>query len=135
MKLLIHTADPLNRIEVADDANAGPGQRVLTEAEWQADYAHLLPVPAPELDPISWAISNADLRRGLISRGINPKAVLAKLETWPESAAKWEALTDFEYSNYVERAHPMLDLLAPEFGLTPADIDEIFRSKQPYPRP
>ena len=65
--------------------------------------------------------------------GINPKLITDYLNSLPEGAAKWAAIADWEYSNYVERAHPMLDQLAPNFDITPADIDALFKSKPEYP--
>jgi hypothetical protein len=83
---------------------------------------------------VPWAISNADLRRGLIEIGINPQLITDYLNSLPESAQKWVALADWEYSNYVMRSHPMLDSLAPTFGKTAADLDVLFRSKTEYPK-
>lgn len=79
------------------------------------------------------AISNADLRRGLISSGINPQLITDYLQSLPESAPKWTALADWEYANYFERAHPMLDQLAPAFGLNSGDVNAIYRGKPEYP--
>jgi hypothetical protein len=88
---------------------------------------------AAEAAYVPRAISNADLRRGLVAAGINPQLITDYLNQMPEGQAKWTALADWEYSNYVERAHPMLDQLAPNFNLVPADIDAIFKSKPEYP--
>jgi hypothetical protein len=112
-------AEALIAAKTAADAAA----RIQYEAD--AAAAALLYVPR--------AITNADLRRGLIAIGINPQLITDYLSSLPEGAAKWAALADWEYSNYVERAHPMLDQLAPSFGLTPADIDALFKSKPEYP--
>lgn len=108
---------------LADNKAADDAARVQAEAD--AAASALLYVPR--------AITNADLRRGLIAIGINPQLITDYLSGLPEGAAKWTALADWEYSNYVERAHPMLDQLAPSFGLTSADIDAIFKSKPEYP--
>jgi hypothetical protein len=88
---------------------------------------------AAEAAYVPRAISNADLRRGLVAAGINPQLITDYLNQMPEGQAKWTALADWEYSNYVERAHPMLDQLAPSFDMTAADIDAIFKSKPEYP--
>jgi crotonobetainyl-CoA:carnitine CoA-transferase CaiB-like acyl-CoA transferase len=108
---------------IADKAAADEAARIQAEAD--AAAAALLYVPR--------AITNADLRRALIAIGINPQLITDYLSSLPEGAAKWTALADWEYSNYVERAHPMLDQLAPSFGLTGADIDALFKSKPEYP--
>lgn len=86
-----------------------------------------------EYTPIPRAISNADLRRGLIALGINPALITGYLNSLPEGAAKWAAVSDWEYANYFERAHPLIDQLAPAFGLTSADVDALFKSKPEYP--
>jgi hypothetical protein len=108
---------------IADKAAAD--EAALAQAEAEAAAAALAYVPR--------AISNADLRRGLVAVGINPQLITDYLNALPEGAAKWTALADWEYSNYVERAHPMLDQLAPSFGLTHEDLDAIFKGKPEYP--
>ena len=82
-----------------------------------------------EYAPIPRAISNADLRRGLVERGINPQLVTDYISAMEDGPAKWATWADWEYANYMERAHPMLDQLAPAFGLTSADVDALFKSK------
>lgn len=104
--------------EASDEAS-----RVQAEAD--AAAAALLYVP--------WAISNADLRRGLIASGINPQNITNYLFSLPEGASKWSAITDWEYANYIKRVHPMLDSLAPTFNLTSGDINAIFKGREEYP--
>ncbi len=93
------------------------------------------PVITPPAPVMPWAISNADLRRGLVGRGINPALITGYLNSLEEGAPKWAALADWEYANYFERAHPMLNQLAPAFGLTVDDVDQIFWAYPAYPRP
>jgi hypothetical protein len=91
--------------------------------------------PEPTVAPqIPWAISNADLRRQLAGAGINPALVLASLNAMDEGAPKWVAVADWEYANYFERAHPLINQLAPAFGLTAEDVDPMFLACPPYPR-
>jgi hypothetical protein len=89
---------------------------------------------AGEVNAIPWAISNADLRRQLVLRGINPALVLAYLNSLDEGPQKWGAVADWEYANYFERSHPMLNQLAPSFGLSVEDVDEMFLACPAYPR-
>ena len=110
-----------------------PEGYVQVPSGWYLDNGTVRPVVIPAPSPVHDAISNADLRRGLVEKGVNPALVTAYLNGLPESQAKWMAVTDWEYSNYIERAHPMLDGLAPNFNLSPADIDEIFTNKPAYP--
>ncbi len=107
---------------------------MLQTAEYYAAWKSAQPIDIPHTpdNSIHSAISNADLRRGLIELGVNPALVTAYLNSLPESTYKWMAITDWEYSNYVERSHPMLDQLAPNFGLTPESIDAIFSSKPEF---
>lgn len=90
--------------------------------------------PEPPAPTIPWAISNADLRRQLVLRGINPALILGYLNSLEEGAAKWLAIADWEFANYFERSHPMLNQLAPSFGLTVDDVDDMFLACPPYPR-
>ncbi len=105
-------------------AKAAADEAARVQAQADAAAAALLYIPK--------AISNADLRRGLVERGVNPQLITDYLNALPDGAAKWMALSDWEYANYTLRAHPMLDQLAPAFGLTPADIDAIFKSKPEF---
>jgi hypothetical protein len=89
-------------------------------------------IEAARPKPVPTAISNADLRRQIALRGINPNNVTAALNAMDEGAAKWVALSDWEYANYFERAHPLLAQLAPAFGLSSADVDEMFRACPQY---
>jgi hypothetical protein len=109
----------------------------LTEEKRAADEAARVQANADEAARLAAyvpaAISNADLRRGLIEIGINPQDITNYIGTLPEGPQKWAALADWEYSNYVLRAHPTLEQLAPIFGKTAADLDAIFKSKPEYP--
>jgi hypothetical protein len=82
--------------------------------------------------PVPAAISNADLRRQIALRGINPNNVTAALNAMDEGPTKWVALSDWEYANYFERVHPLLAQLAPAFGLSSTDVDDIFRACPQY---
>ena len=135
-------AVPLRDFALADHSD-GAGPFI---AKWDAtalgpqptpdELAALIanPPPAPPA-PMPWAISNADLRRGLIVLGVNPALITGYLTALAEGASKWSAIADWEYANYFERTHPMLNALAPAFGLTATDVDNIFRAYPAYPRP
>jgi hypothetical protein len=101
-------------------------------AQWQA----YTPPPPPEPLPpeVPWAISNAELRDGIINNGINPALVTAYINGLPDGQEKWKALNAWEQTNYVERNNPLLNALAPAFGLTSAQIDAIFLACPPFPR-
>lgn len=101
-------------------------------AAWES-YTPPEPEPPPPPE-VPWAISNADLRRQLVANGINPKLILDYLNAMAEGQAKWAALADWEYANYFERSHPMLNALAPAFGLTTEAVDAMFLACPPYPR-
>lgn len=107
---------------LADKKAADEAARAQAELDRIAAEAAYIPV----------AISNADLRRGLVEAGINPQLITDYIQAMPESADKWRAWTDWEYANYMERNHPMLNALAPAFGLTPADVDALFKSKPEF---
>lgn len=109
------------------------GYALMTEAEfalWRIDN----PEPPPPPPEIPWAISNADLRRQLVANGINPALILAHLNSMQDGQAKWLALADWEYANYFERSHPMINALAPAFGLSAEAVDAMFLACPAYPR-
>lgn len=130
----------IERLTLPDEAAVPEGYELSTEQDAQAWVDQQIvngwtpaemPAPAPR---IPWAISNADLRRQLVLRGINPALVLGYLNSLEEGAQKWGAIADWEYANYFERTHPMLNALAPSFGLTVEDVDEMFMACPAYPR-
>ena len=125
---MIYINQTLNQFSF-DERTGGDWQAVSTEQFNSLRQSGWDPTNAP-----SWAISNADLRRALIARGINPDSVTNYLKSLPDGPDKWAALTDWEYANYFERAHPLLDQLAPSFGMTTEDVDNIYRDKPAYPR-
>jgi hypothetical protein len=119
------TASPLHAQAaqlIVDKKAADEAAAAQAETERIAAQAAYIPV----------AISNADLRRGLVELGINPQLITDYIQGLPEGADKWKTWTDWEYANYMERAHPMLDALAPAFGLTSADVDALFKGKPEF---
>jgi hypothetical protein len=80
-----------------------------------------------EPKPVPETVTNSQARDALTLRGIFPHEVLAMINLIPDPVQKQLALNKWEYGNQLERAHPMLNALAPLLGLTQADIDAIFR--------
>ena len=102
------------------------------DAELAAGWS---PPPVPPPPPqVPWAISNADLRRQLALRDIDPESITAYLKSLPPGRQRNLALADWEYANFFRRDHALLDQLAPSFGLSAADVDAMFLACEPYPR-
>jgi len=125
--------------EPVGDAVTAPFHAQIAQIQADAEAARAAAAAQAEADRLAAAavyvpraISNADLRRGLVASGINPQLITDYLQSMPEVPQKWVALADWEYANYFERAHPMLDQLAPAFGLTSGDVNAIFKGKPEF---
>jgi len=99
-----------------DDAQSIP-----TEAE--VDAAMLLPEPVPVPESISLRQFRMALKRsGLFATvdGLRTNQAL--------TAQQRDDLTEFlEFSNQIERTHPLIESLAPMVGTTSSQIDDLFR--------
>jgi hypothetical protein len=76
--------------------------------------------PTPETIPL-WAF-----RASLALVGIQKEAVLALIDALPEPQ-KTVANIQWEYGNFIDRVHPLINQLGGALGLTEEQINEIFR--------
>lgn len=95
---------------------------------WKAEHLDLAPQPVVEPDPVPQEIS---LRQFLMAS--DRSGLLATLESLKTNAALPEqARRDIhfflEYSNFIERNHPLIAALAPMVGVTSEQIDDLFRA-------
>jgi len=77
--------------------------------------------------PVPAAVSMAQARIALARAGISEATVDALIEAMPNGLAKTEARIWWQRSNEVQRAHPVVALMAPALGLDSDDLDELFR--------
>jgi hypothetical protein len=127
--LVIKNPETGTRAQIAEDVGQELPHRWerLTQEEFDAWLAEQPPMITPKAPKqIPWAITNADMRRQLAMKGINPDLITDYLKSLPDGAAKWVALADWEYANYFERINPMIETLRPSFGLTVEQVDEMF---------
>lgn len=54
-------------------------------------------------------------------------SVLAFIEKIEDPKAKRAALTHLEYGNFITRSHPLLVAFSEQYGIKPAQVDDIFR--------
>lgn len=93
-----------------------------TRAEVEAKMAEAEPTPIPE--KVSLRQFRMALRRAGMFEAVNALKTSELLTTQQKTDVE-----DFlEYSNEIERAHPMIASLAPLVGVTPEQIDDIFRA-------
>jgi len=81
----------------------------------------------PELPAVPASVSPRQIRIWLVRHGISMAAVDAAIAEIPDEQARQEAQISWEFSPYVERAHPMLVPLAAALGLSEAQVDDAFR--------
>lgn len=83
--------------------------------------------PDPPPAPVPASVSMAQARIALARAGISESTVDALIETLPDSLAKTEARIWWQRSNEVQRAHPVVALMAPALGLDTEELDNLFR--------
>jgi hypothetical protein len=134
--LVFKNPSPDTRARVLEDVGQEipEGYKRMTREAFDAWLAEQEPIVVPETVNIPWAISNADMRRQLAIKGVNPDLITAHLKGLPDGVMKWVALADWEYANYFQREHELIDQLGESFGLTKEDIDAMFIACEPYPK-
>lgn len=82
--------------------------------------------PAPPPAPLPEAVTMRQARLALLRLGLldDVEAVLGSI---PDEQQRRAALLTWEYSGAVERDNTLIAMLAPAIGLTPAQIDDLFR--------
>lgn len=81
----------------------------------------LLKAPVPDIVPL-WAF-----RAALVLDGVTQAQVDALIASLPEPA-KTVATIQWNYGNYIERSHELIGQLGAAMGLTPEQIDNVFRT-------
>jgi hypothetical protein len=67
------------------------------------------------------------LRLGLVRNGISLTQVDDAIAAMPDGPAKDEAKIEWEYATSFNRTHSLLELIGAGFGLSPEQIDEMWR--------
>lgn len=82
--------------------------------------------PPPPPAPVPEAVTMRQARVALLHLGLFDQ-VEAALQGIPNDLQRRVALQTWEYSGAVERNNPLILMLGPAIGLTPAQIDDLFR--------
>lgn len=72
------------------------------------------------------SLKNVEFRKRLIAKGIMPAQIDAKIAEITNESAREIARMEWEYSDSISRMHPMVIALAPAFGFTEEQLDELF---------
>lgn len=83
------------------------------------------PDPPPASVPAS--VSMAQARIALARAGVSESTVDSLIEALPDGLTKTEARIWWQRSNEVQRAHPVVALMAPALGLDTEELDNLFR--------
>jgi len=98
----------------------------LTREQMEVWAAALPELPPPgEVPPVPVEVPLWSLRAACAIRGLLP-LVSAGIASLPEPA-RTLATQQWEYSNWIERAHPLIEALGAGLGLGPEDLDDLFR--------
>ena len=91
--------------------------------EVEVDAAMLLPEPVPVPESVSLRQFRMALKRSGLFATVDGLRTNQALTTQQR-----DDLTEFlEFSNQIERAHPLIQSLAPMVGTTSSQIDDLFR--------
>lgn len=83
------------------------------------------PIASP---PVPEQVTNAQFREALIDVGIMPDQVDAVIEQIQDPLVKAKAKSRWNYANHIERSNPLIAALAPAFGMTDGQVDNLFRA-------
>lgn len=72
------------------------------------------------------AVSARQIRLWLINNNINLSTIETILDTIPDEQQKNVAKVEWEYAPYIERNHPMVDVIAGALGLNEEQINSAF---------
>lgn len=72
-------------------------------------------------------ITRRQLRLTLVRSGISLESVEAMIEAMPDGLEKSEALIEWEDAATFERMHPTLIQIGASLGLTPEQVDDLWR--------
>lgn len=67
-------------------------------------------------------------RLGLVNAGISPSTVTATIAAMPDGPEKDKDHIEWEYATTFKRTHPLVTSIGASIGLSPEDIDAIWRS-------
>jgi len=83
------------------------------------------PPPAPV--PVPESLSQREFRLALIDTGISESQIVTQLEKL-EEPARSKAKIDFDRAARIERSYPLVTQIASAFGLSDAEVDDLFRN-------
>lgn len=83
----------------------------------------------PAVATVLRPLTRRQLRRGLLTLGLKPIDVEAKIAELPEDQREI-ALIDWQDASEYERSHPLVSMLGASFGLSSEKIDEAWLAAQ-----
>jgi len=125
---------PAETRDVADGETVQSPWVLMTDSEVEsriAQYSETVRQIVAAADSVPQEIALWQFRSAVAMAGLN-EAVVAAIAALPEPQ-KTIATEKWEYSNTVRRSHPMIVTLGAAVGLTPAQIDNIFRTANSIP--
>lgn len=95
---------------------------------WKAAHPELVPQPEQQPEPVPEVVTLRQFLMAADRSGL--LATLEALKTSDSIPAQTRRDIHFflEYSNFIERGHPLIAQLAPVVGVTESQIDELFRA-------
>lgn len=122
-----------DKVESWDHVGPVPDGHMAVESlaeldEWKAAHPELVPQPEQQPEPVPEEVT---LRQFLMAA--DRSGLLATLEALKTSdgipqQTRRDIHFFLEYSNFIERGHPLIAQLAPVVGVTESQIDDLFRA-------
>ena len=103
----------------------GPGYAMLVVSGITGEETNISQIPSSAY-PVPKEVPLWAFRASLELAGLKD-AAQAQVDALT-GQAKIVALQQWEYGNFIERAHPLINTLGQNLGLTSAQIDDIFRT-------
>lgn len=95
---------------------------------WKAAHPELMPQPPAPPDPVPESVT----LRQFLMQADRTRLLLALENLKVNEAVPAQTRRDLhfflEYSNVIERGHPLISQLAPIVGVTEAQVDDLFRA-------
>lgn len=133
---IVYDANPLSTEEVPLESIPRDGYYVLvrdmnikTLFSISAEYIteDIVPFSFGGKLPVPEIVTNGQFRDALVLSGISLSDVSAAIQAIPDPIHRQLALNRWDFGNSIERNHPLIIAMAPQFGLTEDSIDEVFR--------
>lgn len=95
---------------------------------WKAQHPELAPQPEPTPEPVPEEVTLRQFLMAADRTGLLATLEALKVNEDVPLQTRRDLHFFLEYSNTIDRAHPLISQLAPIVGVTEAQVDDLFRT-------